>query len=295
MVRDRIAELKKQYENLKIGKTALLEMVEDAEVSESVYNSNAIENSTLSLKDTEKILLDMEISRSLNLREVYEAKNLARVVGYVRQKAAATDLDRDVICLLHQMLIGGIDDKIAGRFRERGEFVRVGTHIAPAPERVAALVMDMLRDYASGQKNYFLDNIAEFHLRFENTHPFCDGNGRIGRVLINFQLQRLGFPPVILRYKDKQRYFSAIRSYDDAQRTQAMEKQLALVLMESMHKRLAYLHGHTIVALSEFARKTKQPPQGLINMARRQTIEAFREKGIWKIGLDPDGLPGLKA
>ena len=285
MVRDRIAELKKQYENLKIGKTALLEMVEDAEVSESVYNSNAIENSTLSLKDTEKILLDMEISRSLNLREVYEAKNLARVVGYVRQKAVATDLDTDVICLLHQMLIGGIDDKIAGRLRERGEFVRVGTHIAPAPERVEALVMDMLRDYASGQKNYFLDNIAEFHLRFENTHPFCDGNGRIGRVLINFQLQRLGFPPVILRHKDKQRYFSAIRSYDDAQRTQAMEKQLALVLMESMHKRLAYLHGHTIVALSEFARKTKQPPQGLINMARRQTIEAFREKGIWKIGL----------
>ena len=79
-----IQKLKKTYENLKIGKEALLGIIDEVEVAEAVYNSNAIEHSTLSLRETEKILLEMEVSRDLSLREVYEAKNLARVVNYIK-------------------------------------------------------------------------------------------------------------------------------------------------------------------------------------------------------------------
>ena len=82
-----IAELKSQYDELKLGKDSLLQLIDEAEVAESVYNSNAIENSTLTLKQTEKILLDMEVSGDLDLREIYEAKNLARVVEYIRSKS----------------------------------------------------------------------------------------------------------------------------------------------------------------------------------------------------------------
>ena len=120
LIRDRISTLKETYDRLRIGKESVLQMIDEAEIPESVYNSNAIENSTLTLKETEKILLDMEVSRDLDLREVLEAKNLSRVIQYIRNKALEADLDKAMILLLHQMLISNIDDTIAGRFRQKG-------------------------------------------------------------------------------------------------------------------------------------------------------------------------------
>ena len=277
-------ELRREYEALRGGKESLLALIDDAEIPESVYNSNAIENSTLTLDETERILLQQELSRNVTVREVFEARNLARVVEYTRNKAAAGELTRDLIVLLHQMLIGGIDDEIAGRFRRTGEYVRVGTHIAPAPERIEPMMAAALRDYASDLDSYFLDKIALFHLRFETIHPFCDGNGRMGRVLINFQLYRLGLPPVILRDKDKDIYYQAFRDYLERSRSQTMERILALALLESMHKRLSYLRGDVIVRLSDYIRRRGLSAPAVTNAARRQTIPAFREKGVWKIG-----------
>lgn len=285
-VRTRIRELRGEYEALRGGKEALLAMIDDAEIPEGVYNSNAIENSTLTLDETERILLQQELARNVTVREVFEARNLARVVEYSRTKAATGELTRDLTVLLHRMLIGGIDDDIAGRFRASGEYVRVGTHVAPAPERVEAMMAAALRDYASDLDSYFLDRIALFHLRFETIHPFCDGNGRMGRVIINFQLYRLGLPPVIIRDNEKERYYQAFRDYLDRRRSQTMERILALALLESMHKRLAYLRGDAIVRLSDYVRRRGLSAPGVTNAARRQTIAAFREKGVWKIGDD---------
>ena len=283
-VRTRIRDLRREYEALRGGKEALLAMIDDAEIPEGVYNSNAIENSTLTLDETERILLQQELSRNVTVREVFEARNLARVVEYSRTKASAGELTRDLIVLLHRMLIGGIDDDIAGRFRGAGEYVRVGTHVAPAPERVEAMMAAALRDSAGDLDSYFLDRIALFHLRFETIHPFCDGNGRMGRVIINFHLYRIGLPPVIIRDKEKDRYYQAFRDYLDRSRSQTMERILALALLESMHKRLAYLRGDAIVRLSDYVRRRGLSAPGVTNAARRQTIAAFREKGVWKIG-----------
>lgn len=278
-----VQTLKTEYDSLKKGKESLLAMVDEAEIPENVYNSNAIENSTLTLKETEKILLEMKLSRDVSLREVFEAKNLARVVTYKRDKSQNQELNKELILLLHQMLIGGINDDIAGRFRKKGEFVRVGTHIAPAPEHIERIMESILLEYFSDTNSYFLDKIAKFHLDFETIHPFCDGNGRIGRVLINFQLLAFGFPRVIIRDKEKDIYYQAFRNYRENKNTKIMEKILTLALGESLHKRIAYLKGEVIVALSEYIKKNKLSAPALTNAARRQTIPAFREKGVWKI------------
>jgi Fic family protein len=285
-IRNRIQSLKNEFDTLRQGKESLLNMIDDAEVPESVYNSNAIENSTLTLKETEKILLEMEVSRDVSLREVYEAKNLARVIGYIRDKVQATELSKETILLLHQMLIGGIDDSIAGRFRKKGEYVRVGTHIAPAPEHVERMIENTLIEYSSNLENYFSDKLAKFHLDFETVHPFCDGNGRIGRVLMNLQLLKLGFPFVIIRDKEKQEYYDAFKEYRDSQHKSAktMEKIVALALTESLHKRVTYLKGDKVILLADFAKQHKKSTPAVLNAARRQNIPAFREKGVWKIG-----------
>lgn len=279
----RIQELKAEYDSLRKGKEALLVMVDEVEVPEAVYNSNAIENSTLTLKETEKILLDMEVSRNVSVREVFEAKNLARVVGYVRTKSQESEVDKEIILLLHQMLIGGINDAIAGRFRGMGEYVRVGTHIAPAPEHVERMIEAILLEYTSDLNSYVLDKIGKFHLDFETIHPFNDGNGRIGRVIINYQLQRLGFPGIIVRDREKKDYYKSFSDYRDRSNTKPMEKILALGLTESLHKRIAYLKSETIVPLAEYTKQRQLSGPALSNAARRQKIPAFREKGVWKI------------
>ncbi|MFA6601418.1 MAG: Fic family protein [Candidatus Paceibacterota bacterium] len=275
--------LKAEFDTLRKGKDSLLVMIDEAEVPESVYNSNAIENSTLTLKETEKILLDMEVARDVSLREVFEAKNLARVIGYIRNKSKETEINREVILLLHQMLIGGIDDKIAGRFRGPGEYVRVGTHVAPAPEHVERMIEAVITEYTSDLSAYFLDKIAKFHLDFETVHPFCDGNGRIGRVLISFQLQRIGFPMVIVRDREKKEYYKSFGDYRDDKNTKTIEKVVSLALTESLHKRITYLKGDKVIRLSEYTKKHAKSAPAITNAARRQNIPAFREKGVWKI------------
>lgn len=279
----RIELLKKEFFTLKQGKESLLAMVDEAEIPENVYNSNAIENSTLTLKETEKILLEMELSRNVSLREVFEAKNLARVVEYIKNNAQKKEITKELMLLFHQMLTVGIDDKIAGRFRKKGEYVRVGTYIAPAPEHVGSMIEKTLLEYKSNLTDYFLDKIAKFHLKFEIIHPFCDGNGRIGRVLINYQLSQFGFPNIIIRNKEKQDYYKSFNVYHTNENTKPMEKILALSLMESLHKRLTYLRGEEIVKLVDFAKKIDKPAPVVLNAALRQTIPAFREKGTWKI------------
>lgn len=283
-MRERIQALKEGFEQLQAGKKSLLKMIDEVEVSESVYNSNAIENSSLTLKETERILLEQELARDVSLREVFEAKNLARVTGYVRSKVSSIELDKELILLLHQMLIGGIDDRISGRFRRGSEYVRVGTHIAPPPEKVEPLMRDLLIKYSSDIESYPIDKIARFHLDFETVHPFCDGNGRIGRVLMNYQLNRLGFPGIIVRNKGKEDYYRTFSAYRYNGSTKLMEKIVALALMEALHKRITYFKGETIMALADFAKQHKKLSSALHNAARRQTIPAFREKGVWKIG-----------
>lgn len=281
-----IVDLKKRFVDLKKGKESLLTILEDVELAESVYNSNAIENSTLTLPDTEKILLDLEVSKDYSLREVFETKNLARVYQYIKVKKDSITLNQETILFIHGLLIGGIDDSIAGRFRKEHEYVRVGRHVAPAPEHVMSMVEVLLAEFRANHDENIFAKIAHFHLQFETIHPFCDGNGRIGRVLINLQLQEFGYPNIIIRDKEKQLYYKTFTHFRDTKSTKQMEQIIYVALSEGLHKRIAYLEGQDIVTLAEYAKKHSKPLASLINAGRRQTIPAFREKGVWKIGID---------
>ena len=283
-VKNDIKVLKTQHDQLRRGKESLLKIIDEAELSESVFNSNAIENSTLTLKETERILLELEVSRHVSVREVFEAKNLARVIEYTRRKAGEAELSLDIILFLHHMLMGNINDEIAGRFRTAGEYVRVGTHIAPAPEHVEKMIGTILLEYTADHTSYFADKIAKFHLDFETVHPFSDGNGRLGRAIINYQLLRFGFPNIIIRDKEKKIYYKAFSEYHDTKNAKTIEKIITLALTESLHKRIAYLTGDEIIPLADLARVHKKSINAFLNAARRQTVPAFREKGVWKIG-----------
>jgi Fic family protein len=285
-VYNKISELRERYYKASINKDALIKLIAEAEVAEQVYNSNAIENSTLTLEETEKILLQIDLDRFISEREIFEAKNLARVVEYIENKSKEQELTLAVILSLHKMLISNIRDDIAGRFRIKNEFVRVGSHIAPNPKEVVSRLEKMLSEYNSASQENIIKRIAKLHLTFEYTHPFCDGNGRIGRVINNYLLLREGFVPINIKFIDRQKYYTAFREFDLNGATQVMEEIVGKALTNSYHKRLAYLENKKIITLSKYAKDNRLSHSNLINKANRQTIEAFREKGIWKIGID---------
>ena len=281
---NRVLSLRERYYRAAIGKESLLDLIAEAELAEQVYNSNAIENSTLSLEETEKILLQIDLDRYINEREIFEAKNLARVVSYIQKKAIEEILTLDGLLILHKMLISNIRDDIAGRFRQGNEYVRVGSYIAPPPSDILPRLQSMLVTFNATSHHSIIKRMATLHLDFEHLHPFIDGNGRIGRVINNYLLMREGFVPINIKFVDRQRYYAAFRDYDDRRDTTIMEDIIGLALTNSYHKRLAYLEGKHIVSLSEYAKTHKLSHSNLLNKANRQTIEAFLEKNKWKIG-----------
>jgi Fic family protein len=284
VVFNKIKTLRERYYKALPGKDALITLIGEAEIAEQVYNSNAIENSTLTLEETEKILLQIDVDRFISEREIFEAKNLARVVSYIETKAKEQELSLDRILFLHKMLISNIRDDVAGRFRKDAEYVRVGSHIAPAPKEIIPQLEKMLSEYNGSSHDNIIKRIARVHLAFEHTHPFVDGNGRIGRVLNNYLLIREGFVPINIKFIDRKKYYDAFKEFDTKGITTIMEEIVGKALTNSYYKRLAYLEGKKIITLNEYAKKHKISHSNLINKAGRQTIEAFLEKGIWKIG-----------
>jgi Fic family protein len=281
-----IQKLRTRYYNAISGKESLLMMIAEAEVVEQVYNSNAIENSTLSLEETDKILLELDLNRYISQRELFEAKNLAKVVMYISKKAAEAELSFDIIFALHKMLLINIRDDIAGRFRNPNEWVRVGSHIAVNPVEIESRMEHILLAYKSNTEDSIITKIAKFHLGFEYIHPFVDGNGRIGRVLNNYLLLRDGYVPINIKYGDRSEYYDAFQEFQDKKSTKKMEEIVGRALTNSYHKRLSYLENKSIITLQEYAIMSQTSLSNVINKAQRQTIEAFIEKGEWRIGVE---------
>ncbi|MFA5776693.1 MAG: Fic family protein [Patescibacteria group bacterium] len=283
-VYNKINQLRARFYTASADKQSLLDIINEAEVAEQVYNSNAIENSTLTLEETERILLQIELDRYITEREIFEAKNLARVVSYIEKRAKEQELSLEVILTLHKMLMANICDDVAGRFRKENEWVRVASHIAPNPKEVVKRLGDALVAYNSSSHENIIKRIAHIHLSFEYIHPFVDGNGRIGRVINNYLLIREGFVPINIKFIDRRKYYDAFKEFDEKGVTDVMEEIVGKALTNSYHKRLAYLEGARIVALAQYAKESRMSHSNLINKANRQTIEAFLEKGVWKIG-----------
>lgn len=281
---NKIDTLRKEYFEVAIGKAQLLKLISETEVHEQVYNSNAIENSTLSIEETEKILLQIDLDRYVSEREIHEAKNLARVTEYIDNNAKAKELNADMLLFLHKILISNINNDIAGRFRMGDEYVRVGSHIAPAPSQIASDLEQTFMTYKADTSKSIVERVARFHLDFETLHPFIDGNGRIGRSLNNYLLIREEYVPINIRFLDRQEYYKGFQEFTMLGKTETMEQIIYRALVNSYHKRLAYLKGFNIITLNAYAKSHKLSHPNLINKAKRQTIPAFMEKGVWMIG-----------
>ncbi len=283
ITKDKINHLSAKYRKLASKHKHAVKEISISELPEMVYNSNAIENSTLTLEDTEDILIRDQIHTDHEIREIYEAKNLARTMEYLNSNPEP-EISIELILKLHRILLSTIRDEIAGRFRSGTEWVRVGAHIGANPKFVAELMQELVNKYNTDDNLYFLEKIAIFHADFETIHPFGDGNGRIGRLLTNEQLDLLSLPPIIIPNKSKfNEYYPALDEYTKTNRANQLTSLFAKLLIEALYRRIAKLTAKRIISVAEWAENNRINPQSTTNKAIRGTIPAFRLRGRWMI------------
>ena len=165
------------------------------------YHSNAIEGNTLTLQET-RIVLEAGVTIGGHpLREHLEATNHAAAFDYLMtltDNGAGNQITLSTVLYLHRMVMSGIDPD-AGRFRQRAVYIRGAPITLPPPDRVPEMVALWLEWLDNGGLDYEpLVRVALAHHAFEAVHPFVDGNGRVGRLLLNLQLMQAGYPPALL-------------------------------------------------------------------------------------------------
>ncbi|MCA8253455.1 Fic family protein [Burkholderia sp. AU31624] len=177
---------------------------------EWTYHSNAIEGNTLALRETKVVLEGITVGGK-SLREHFEATNHRDAILHVEEIVGKQEtLSEWQIGNIHGLLSKGIDDGEAGRYR-RENVVIAGASTTPPdflhlPAEMAALI-DW--DTQAGAMHP-VARAAELHTRFVKIHPFVDGNGRTGRLLLNFELMKSGYPPAVIRKEDRLAYYDTL-------------------------------------------------------------------------------------
>jgi Fic family protein len=202
-------------------------------ITRSTYNSNAIEGSTLSYVDTYAIVFnDISFKVSATPREIYEAINHKYALNLVLENLQNT-LDSSFIIRLAQTINKNINE-ISG-FRYVNVFIRGAEHIPPAKEFVQNNMLYFVDNYNNSKNNSIFEKIAYTHIEFEKIHPFVDGNGRTGRLLINFELLKNNIAPAIIPVEDRSKYFEFLQKSDSAGFAEYLEG-LSKVEMQRIEK-----------------------------------------------------------
>jgi Fic family protein len=174
------------------------------------YNSNAIEGSTITLEEA-RLILEDKIAPSKPLKEIRETESHALVfLGMLKTKEK---ISNELLLKWHKDIFEETKPDIAGRFRRYQ--VRVGPYLAPDWHKVEGL-MKQLTVFANETKLNPVELAARAHYMFEKTHPFGDGNGRIGRLLINYILWKNGYPMIIIEYKKRKSYYKALQKTEES-------------------------------------------------------------------------------
>lgn len=176
------------------------------------YNSNAIEGNSLTLKDVEMVMFENKVIKGKDLREIYETRNSRKVVEAIFKKKFKVN-HKDLI-KMHSLLIKDIDERKG--YKIFPNFL-VGRKTQTCPPEKVEKKMTELIDFINKNPESLcpLDLAAISHGLFEKIHPFADGNGRVGRFLINVILINNGYPPLIIRSSQREAYLKTLQDFDN--------------------------------------------------------------------------------
>lgn len=197
---------------------------------EWTYNSNAIEGNTLTMNETKVVLEGITVGGK-TFREHLEVINHRDAITYVEEIVQKKEsLSEWQIKNLHRLVLKGIDDEYAGVYRKEQVFISGAKHIPPAHYLIQEKMEQMMNWYhKEGIYLHPVERGAMLHAIFVGIHPFIDGNGRTSRLLLNLEMMKDGFPPVIIKVENRLAYYEAL---DKAHTTEDYRDFIALVERE---------------------------------------------------------------
>ena len=221
---EQINSLKKSLDSCRPLTPAEVDAIKEVFLVEHTYNSNAIEGNTLTLQETALVLQGVTIDKK-PLKDHLEAVGYKEAFQYVEELAKQDkDLSEFDIKSIHNLVL-------ADRPEDRGTFRRVNVRIAGAlttpvqPYLIEPKIEELLNNYNVWSKNmHIVERVANFHLQFESIHPFIDGNGRTGRLIMNLQLIKEGLPAINIKFADRKKYYDAFDEYSRTGSSEAMTK-----------------------------------------------------------------------
>lgn len=178
------------------------------------YDSNAIEGNSLTLEETSFLLFEKKVPNAKSLREINETLNHKSAFDYMLSYKG--DISKEFICKLHRLIVQNTlrEDLISeiGKYRTLQVYIRGRDWIPPKPNEVQQEMKSLLSWYAKNKKKLHPLILATyFHIAFETIHPFVDGNGRVGRLLMNFILHNHRYPMINIPNKKKVMYYESLK------------------------------------------------------------------------------------
>ena len=235
---ERIEELKAELDTRRPLTQGELERLNEEFMIEFTYNSNAIEGNTLTLQETAMVLEGITIDQK-PLKDHLEAVGHKDAFLYVQDIVSnKIPLTEFVIKNIHSLVL-------MNKPEDKGVYRRVPVRIMGAftepvqPYMIEPKITELLAENEKRKATMnIIERVARFHLEFESIHPFIDGNGRTGRLLMNFELMQNGYPPINVKFSDRKRYYDAFDSYSRNQDAMPMTNLIAEYVTERLEQYL---------------------------------------------------------
>jgi len=288
----RIKEKKRHLDSLRPLPKTILKKIKEQFAVEMTYHSNAIEGNTLSLRETQLVLEEGLTIAGKSLREHLEAINHKEAIDFLERLAQKRErITETLVRQLHFLILTKIDDREAGKYRSSQVRITGTDYLPPRPFEVPVLMRNFIRWLKQNERKLNpIELSALAHFKLVHIHPFVDGNGRTGRLLMNFILMQKGYPPVIILKADRKKYY---RTLDQAHQGNLVpfvnfvagsaERSLNLYLPAFERKKTTKKEARKkeYISLAEAAEGTPYSQEYLSLLARRGKIEAFKLKRNW--------------
>jgi len=283
---ERIQEKKKELDKLRPLDKLSLEKLKGEFLIEYIYNSTSIEGNTLSLNETKLVLEEGITIGGKSLREHLDVINqkeaFSWIENWIKEKKNIREAD---ILTLHQITLKGISEYWAGKYKTSENRI-IGSKLkTTAPYKVQSEMGNLIYKLNANPEKYNPIELAAFaHHEIARIHPFVDGNGRVARLLCNLIIMKNGYPPIIIRNKDRKKYFASLEKAHFGDLSifinfiAKMEEESLMRYLNALTKTTA---NNELLPLSFLAKETPYSQEYLSLLARRSVLPATKINGVW--------------
>jgi Fic family protein len=239
-----IDQLKSQLDSLRPLPEHTVRSLHQQQVLEWTYHSNAIEGNTLTLKETKVVLEGITIGGK-SMREHFEVINHKEAIDYVEAMVQnQNSLSEWQIKSIHQLVLKNIDSDNAGQYRQQNVVIAGAEHLPPNYFKVPEAMADLIRQYQTHANLHPVELAARLHVDFVGIHPFVDGNGRTSRLLMNFELMRHGYLPIIIPVEQRLSYYEALDTAHTDKNYDLFIDLVSQLEQSTLQRYLQIIQGH---------------------------------------------------